>query len=530
MTDFGTRLAKVLAMTLAAASTTPALAGAYIGADAAEPSLILHPSTYTGNGGTLQVGVCINPGSAVTTGLEIPVQNVIAEINAMQPSLGNLVIGGANDIPSGQVDAESALLHEVGHCIGLAHPNLATESGVPASQRNYTKTTVGSNGSFNLNDGADNVIGSADDQRGDDVNLHWFRLGSNDPFTLPSVIDSTTYSRDLSLLPGSDDYAANADRTVGALLGYPSTEAVMQQGQGFDEAQRQLGHDDVATLMFAASGVDEVAGTSDDYDIELVYRGITTSNCNVQVIVDNNTGFASCSLGFSFVGGGDHYRVTSGTVRLNENTAWYYNQTPTFDPPNEAPSLAVLNDQSVDENAMLNVPLSATDPNTGDVLSFAEVGLPGFCGLTDNGDGTGDIDCSPVDGDAGNYSVQIFALDDGSPPLSDSASFVLTVNPVIVIDTDNDGIEDSADNCVTVANADQRDTNGDGYGNVCDADFNDDCVINVIDLGIMRTVFFTGDGDADLNGDGVVNVLDLGLLRTQFFGAPGPSGTTSVCD
>ncbi|MEO1576046.1 MAG: hypothetical protein AAFU65_13960, partial [Pseudomonadota bacterium] len=75
-----------------------------------------------------------------------------------------------------------------------------------------------------------------------------------------------------------------------------------------------------------------------------------------------------------------------------------------------------------------------------------------------------------------------------------------------------------------------RDTNGDGYGNACDADFNDDCVVNVIDLGIMRTVFFTDDGDTDLNGDGVVNVLDLGLLRTQFFGAPGPSGTTSTCD
>lgn len=287
------RTLRYLSAVFAATLTAPALAGAYIGADAAEPSLILHPTGYNGSGGTLQVNVCISPSSAVTTNLEIPVQNVISEINNMTPSLGNLVSGGANDIPSNRVDAESALLHEVGHCIGLAHPNLATESGVPNSQRDYTKTTLGGNGSYNLNNGADNVIGSADDLRGDDVNLHWFRLTNNNPFTIDGVIDSTTYSRDLNLLPGSDNYAANGARAVASLLGLPPSEAVMQQGQSFDEAQRLLGHDDVATLMFGAAGLDEVAGTSDDYEIELVYRGITTANCNVLVTVDNNTGFAS---------------------------------------------------------------------------------------------------------------------------------------------------------------------------------------------------------------------------------------------
>ncbi len=140
------------------------------------------------------------------------------------------------------------------------------------------------------------------------------------------------------------------------------------------------------------------------------------------------------------------------------------------------------------------------------------------------------IDCAPVDGDADDYRVEVFVTDDATPPLFDSEVFTLTVVPVIIVDSDGDGVADDADNCVDVVNADQRDTNGDGYGNLCDADLNNDCVINVIDLGILRTVFFGTDPDADFNGDGVVNVLDLGILRTQFFGQPGPSGTTSVCD
>ncbi|MEO1574051.1 MAG: hypothetical protein AAFU65_03735 [Pseudomonadota bacterium] len=96
-------------------------------------------------------------------------------------------------------------------------------------------------------------------------------------------------------------------------------------------------------------------------------------------------------------------------------------------------------------------------------------------------------------------------------------------------DVDDDGFTDSQDNCVFVANGAQRDTDGDGIGNACDADLNQDCVVNVVDLGLLRSVFFTADEDADFNGDGQVNVVDLGLMRQQFFGAPGPAGTINAC-
>lgn len=90
-------------------------------------------------------------------------------------------------------------------------------------------------------------------------------------------------------------------------------------------------------------------------------------------------------------------------------------------------------------------------------------------------------------------------------------------------DTDFDGINDFGDNCTLVHNPDQRDTDGDGYGNFCDPDLNNDGRVNFRDLEIIAAVFFGTDPDADLNGDGIVNFGDLDIVRQFFFGPPGPS-------
>jgi hypothetical protein len=47
----------------------------------------------------------------------------------------------------------------------------------------------------------------------------------------------------------------------------------------------------------------------------------------------------------------------------------------------------------------------------------------------------------------------------------------------IVNDSDPDGIVDSDDDCIEIANADQRDSNADGIGNACDGDF-DTCSVD----------------------------------------------------
>jgi hypothetical protein len=81
-----------------------------------------------------------------------------------------------------------------------------------------------------------------------------------------------------------------------------------------------------------------------------------------------------------------------------------------------------------------------------------------------------------------------------------------------------------------VANADQRDTDDDGIGNVCDADLDQDCNVDFTDLGMLKSVFFGNDPDADFDGDGSVNFEDLGMMKAGFFLPPGPSGLPDPCD
>lgn len=112
-------------------------------------------------------------------------------------------------------------------------------------------------------------------------------------------------------------------------------------------------------------------------------------------------------------------------------------------------------------------------------------------------------------------------------PRLDCAAAVASV--LTIDDEDGDGVADADDNCLFVANADQRDTNGDDIGNACDPDLNGDCVVNAADLGILRPVFFTNDADADFDGNGVVNAFDLGVMRSFFFQPPGPGGPADSC-
>lgn len=89
-------------------------------------------------------------------------------------------------------------------------------------------------------------------------------------------------------------------------------------------------------------------------------------------------------------------------------------------------------------------------------------------------------------------------------------------------DSDQDGVNDDVDNCIGISNPEQIDADDDGYGNICDGDYNNDCIVNVVDLGLLRAGFFGNSMVLDINNDGVVNVVDLGLFRTLFFATPGP--------
>jgi hypothetical protein len=303
----------------------PGIAGTYIFSSETDLDIITHPTGYTGAGGVVKIEVCIDANAVDAAAMEISVRNIVKQLNKMTASTPNLFLGDDNNIPSG-VDFESLVLHELGHCTGLGHPNLGVQPGVSDPNTDFTQSGNGVNNTFSFAAGTDTVIGSNDDLRDDDQNLHWFEKGVNDPFMDVANPQSSNFSRNVADLPEGDESVANAGRTVGAQLGIADTEAVMQQGQFYDEDQRQLQADDVATYKMGMTGLDETAATADDYTINMLYGGIKgdTSGCDIVIKPDDNTGFGSCSVGGLYLAY-PHAVITSGIFRYNPGFNWYFN-------------------------------------------------------------------------------------------------------------------------------------------------------------------------------------------------------------
>ena len=321
-----TLLLEAGALMLFAVSAT---GGVFVSATESDPARILHPTGYTGTGGTLTVDVCIDSASPNAAAMVLSVQNIVATVNAREAHIGNLWSGTTNNVPASSPDFESVALHEVGHCIGLAHSNLASESGLSGGDRDFAKSADGADNTYDLGRGLDNHRATGDDLRDDDTSYHYFDQSTNDPYRLTaSVVDSTTYSRNLANLPGIDTYPASADRYNNSDYSVlQSTEAVMNQGTFFDEEQRLMTADDVSAIRYAMSGLDEIEGTSDDYTLQLNYVGLASS-CDLKLDFDNaQTGFAVCSVSWQRIGNptSKHDRITSANVYFNTGYSWFFN-------------------------------------------------------------------------------------------------------------------------------------------------------------------------------------------------------------
>ncbi len=79
-----------------------------------------------------------------------------------------------------------------------------------------------------------------------------------------------------------------------------------------------------------------------------------------------------------------------------------------------------------------------------------------------------------------------------------AAAWLLTPAPALACgDLDGDGICNGDDNCLKTRNPDQFDSDGDGYGDACDCDYNQDGKVDNVDL--EELVLNFGDQVTDVN-------------------------------
>jgi hypothetical protein len=110
-------------------------------------------------------------------------------------------------------------------------------------------------------------------------------------------------------------------------------------------------------------------------------------------------------------------------------------------------------------------------------------------------------------------------------------TFFLWGTPAFAGDLDEDGVEDEFDNCLEAMNPAQDDSDGDGCGNLCDADYDNSGIVGIPDLIQFDAVFGTFGNEENCHlppiPGCIVGGKNLGFVIGHFGLAPGPSGTTA---
>ena len=96
-----------------------------------------------------------------------------------------------------------------------------------------------------------------------------------------------------------------------------------------------------------------------------------------------------------------------------------------------------------------------------------------------------------------------------------------TGTPVLHPDVPGGG-NDVVGRCMLFAHSDRSDPDNDGYRNACDPDFNNDGVVNFIDLAMLRERFYTNDLDVVSPDEGMVRFSDLAYLTPGALHPGGP--------
>src|SRR3989441_5791800 len=119
-----------------------------------------------------------------------------------------------------------------------------------------------------------------------------------------------------------------------------------------------------------------------------------------------------------------------------------------------------------------------------------------------------------------------YTWDDGLLSYGGSQVVFVSDNVVIGTDTDADGWANTVDNCPTVVNPDQLNTDGDSLGDACDPDDDNDGFSDVVEISAGTSPLLrcgTDNWPADINNDTFSDISDITALGSTFGKAVPPA-------
>jgi hypothetical protein len=168
------------------------------------------------------------------------------------------------------------------------------------------------------------------------VDVSWYRQADNNPFTIDgTVIDRNTFTRRSDLLPPTHNYIRNGNRAVAEATLIEPSQSVMYSLLRSGDQHYSLLADDVNMVRMGMTGVDRLAGTSDDYIIALI-SAYNCSTADIQVsltddfIPADSNGGCVADIDQSFPGNSLHYSVVSSSgqpkifIELNPMAPWNF--------------------------------------------------------------------------------------------------------------------------------------------------------------------------------------------------------------